>query len=78
MSFQPVEAEIVRQPSPILAQTAQDFPRPRLPGHAEITPAGDMDFHVVTLPQTECLHHRGGKSYRQAISPFGNLHRNLL
>src|SRR5690348_13163988 len=51
----------------------------RLARHAELTFVGDMDFDLIALLQFECVHYRGGKTDRQAVSPFrdphGFLHR---
>jgi len=49
MSLKPAEMEILRQASAKTPQAREDFPGTRLPGHFEIAPARDMDFHVVAF-----------------------------
>jgi hypothetical protein len=73
----PVELEIGRKTSAEGTQSVQQFRPAGLARDREFALVDDMDFDLVAFLESKRRNHGGGKTDRQAVAPFGDLHANL-
>src|SRR5215469_17234447 len=73
-----VELEIGRERPAHLTELLHCLFLRSIAGHFEFTFAGDRNLNLVTFFKVERVDHSSGQPNRQAIAPFGHLHRILL
>jgi hypothetical protein len=69
-----VELEIRREPAAERAKAPQELVTSRLARNAELPSIGNKDFDVITFIELKRFHHGRGKTYRETVAPFGDLH----
>src|ERR1700688_3552940 len=70
----PVELEIGGKAPSKGAKPLQQFRAAGLARDGEFPRAGDMDFDLVALLESQRRDHGGGKTDGETVAPFGDLH----
>src|SRR5882762_5975876 len=74
MRFYSVKDESRRQGTAQFAQATERLLFALIATYLEDSPAGDSNLNVISFLEIERLHHCGGQSNGQAITPFRDLH----